>query len=515
MGLIELIGVDNVLFGSDYPHPEGMSDPITFVDDLEGLPEEDEAKVMGGNLAPPHERRLTVDWLRDRPPSELPAASPPTSGELDPAAAERFGDRDVRRAGRRAAVLRRGRGAVGARWPGGCWPPASARAPRSPCSRRNSPAWIVGWLAATRIGGGRRPAQHLQQGRASWAGCCATATPRCCSPSTRHLGHDYLARLEEAVPGLADAQPEGDIAAVAPLPAVGVDLGRRRPAVGGAGRRPRRPGRPDVPDELLAAVEARGHAGRPDGGRVLVGQHRRPQGRGPHPRRRRPPRPQPLARCATWSPTTCSTRRCRCSGWAASASRSSPPCTPAPRLVFEEQFEPGATLDLIERERVTQVLGWPHMAKALVDHPTFADRDLSSLRGGSMLAPAPPAPPGRRRPAPAPTSLGHDRDARPAHLRAPRRRAAAGQGGLASGSRCRASSTGSSTRSRCEEVPSGEPGEVWVRGYSRDGRPPQAGAGRHRSPPTAGTAPATAGGSTRTGTSTSRAGWATSSSRRA
>lgn len=50
-GLVQLIGVDNVLFGSDYPHPEGMSDPITFVDELEGLPVDDVAKVMGGNLA--------------------------------------------------------------------------------------------------------------------------------------------------------------------------------------------------------------------------------------------------------------------------------------------------------------------------------------------------------------------------------------------------------------------------------------------------------------------------------
>ncbi|MFN8019348.1 MAG: class I adenylate-forming enzyme family protein [Acidimicrobiales bacterium] len=55
-------------------------------------------------------------------------------------------------------------------------------------------------------------------------------------------------------------------------------------------------------------------------------------------------------------------------------------------LVFEERFEPGATLDLIERERVTQVLGWPHMAKALVDHPTFASRDLSSIRAGNVTA---------------------------------------------------------------------------------------------------------------------------------
>jgi predicted TIM-barrel fold metal-dependent hydrolase len=50
-GLVELLGADNVLFGSDYPHPEGMSDPISFVDELEGLPQEDIEKVMGGNLS--------------------------------------------------------------------------------------------------------------------------------------------------------------------------------------------------------------------------------------------------------------------------------------------------------------------------------------------------------------------------------------------------------------------------------------------------------------------------------
>jgi predicted TIM-barrel fold metal-dependent hydrolase len=49
-GLVELLGADHVLFGSDYPHPEGMVDPITFVDDLQGLPEDAIKKVMGGNL---------------------------------------------------------------------------------------------------------------------------------------------------------------------------------------------------------------------------------------------------------------------------------------------------------------------------------------------------------------------------------------------------------------------------------------------------------------------------------
>lgn len=50
VGLIELIGADNVLFGSDYPHPEGMADPLSFLDDLDGLPHDQVVKVMGGNL---------------------------------------------------------------------------------------------------------------------------------------------------------------------------------------------------------------------------------------------------------------------------------------------------------------------------------------------------------------------------------------------------------------------------------------------------------------------------------
>jgi predicted TIM-barrel fold metal-dependent hydrolase len=48
--LVDALGADHVLFGSDYPHPEGMSDPLSFVDDLQGLPQEDVAKVMGGNM---------------------------------------------------------------------------------------------------------------------------------------------------------------------------------------------------------------------------------------------------------------------------------------------------------------------------------------------------------------------------------------------------------------------------------------------------------------------------------
>jgi predicted TIM-barrel fold metal-dependent hydrolase len=49
--LANLIGVDHVLFGSDYPHPEGLADPVSYADELEGLDEESIRKIMGGNLA--------------------------------------------------------------------------------------------------------------------------------------------------------------------------------------------------------------------------------------------------------------------------------------------------------------------------------------------------------------------------------------------------------------------------------------------------------------------------------
>ncbi len=51
MALVRLIGADRVLFGSDYPHPEGLEEPRSYVDRLSELPAADIARVMGGNLA--------------------------------------------------------------------------------------------------------------------------------------------------------------------------------------------------------------------------------------------------------------------------------------------------------------------------------------------------------------------------------------------------------------------------------------------------------------------------------
>src|SRR6185503_20362814 len=55
-------------------------------------------------------------------------------------------------------------------------------------------------------------------------------------------------------------------------------------------------------------------------------------------------------------------------------------------LLCEEVFEPGATLALLERERATVAGGWPHYSKALAEHPSFASRDLSSIRSGNLYS---------------------------------------------------------------------------------------------------------------------------------
>jgi predicted TIM-barrel fold metal-dependent hydrolase len=49
--LARLVGDEHVLFGSDYPHPEGLADPASYIDELAGLPGETVRKIMGGNLS--------------------------------------------------------------------------------------------------------------------------------------------------------------------------------------------------------------------------------------------------------------------------------------------------------------------------------------------------------------------------------------------------------------------------------------------------------------------------------
>jgi acyl-CoA synthetase (AMP-forming)/AMP-acid ligase II len=132
-------------------------------------------------------------------------------------------------------------------------------------------------------------------------------------------------------------------------------------------------------------------------------------------------------------------------------------------VVFEEQFEPGATLELIERERVTQVLGWPHIGKALVDHPDFKTRDLSRIRAGNFTALLPPDLQAEAE-IPKATSLGmtetlgpHTFDSR--QPLPPDKIGSFGYSVPGVEHKIVDPVTG-------EEMPTGSVGEVWLRGYS-------------------------------------------------
>lgn len=48
--VVDSVGADHVLFGSDFPHPEGLADPLSFARELEGLEPAVVAQIMGGNL---------------------------------------------------------------------------------------------------------------------------------------------------------------------------------------------------------------------------------------------------------------------------------------------------------------------------------------------------------------------------------------------------------------------------------------------------------------------------------
>jgi len=51
-GLLDMgLPADRLMFGSDFPHPEGLGDPLAYSEVVEDLPAEDQELIMGGTLA--------------------------------------------------------------------------------------------------------------------------------------------------------------------------------------------------------------------------------------------------------------------------------------------------------------------------------------------------------------------------------------------------------------------------------------------------------------------------------
>jgi predicted TIM-barrel fold metal-dependent hydrolase len=49
-GLIDVVGAERVCFGSDYPHPEGLAEPVTWRREIDDLPGADVERIMSVNL---------------------------------------------------------------------------------------------------------------------------------------------------------------------------------------------------------------------------------------------------------------------------------------------------------------------------------------------------------------------------------------------------------------------------------------------------------------------------------
>ena len=55
--VVEQMGADRVIYGSDWPHMEGMAHPRDIIDELDGIPAADREKILYSNVAALNERR--------------------------------------------------------------------------------------------------------------------------------------------------------------------------------------------------------------------------------------------------------------------------------------------------------------------------------------------------------------------------------------------------------------------------------------------------------------------------
>ncbi|MBR12220.1 MAG: amidohydrolase, partial [Acidimicrobiaceae bacterium] len=48
--VVEIMGADHVIFGSDWPHVEGMPTPLDYVAEVKGLSDDDRRLVLRDNV---------------------------------------------------------------------------------------------------------------------------------------------------------------------------------------------------------------------------------------------------------------------------------------------------------------------------------------------------------------------------------------------------------------------------------------------------------------------------------
>jgi acyl-CoA synthetase (AMP-forming)/AMP-acid ligase II len=248
----------------------------------------------------------------------------------------------------------------------------------------NGPDWVVAWLAITRVGAIAVPLNTFFQAR-ELAWILRHADIDTLLTASAFLTHDYLERLESAIPKLAEST--GEPLRLASLPFL------RRIFVWGESNRAWSESGPDLisraaadapfDDAFLRAVEASVTPADPMMLLYSSGSTADPKGaihsHGSVIRHsynlvsRRDLKSDDVV----WSPMPLFWVGGLVFSFLGGMHRGA-------TMVVEKVFEPEATLRFLERERVTLAVGWPHFGKALADHPTRAERDLSSLRAGNL-----------------------------------------------------------------------------------------------------------------------------------
>ena len=320
----------------------------------------------------------------------------PTLPALLRHAAERFGERDMlalgeRRLGfaeaeRESARLARGLLAAGV-----------GKGTRVALLMPNGPDWALAWLAAGRIGALVVPLSTFLRAR-ELAWNLRHADADTLLVADRYLSHDYLARLEEAFPELAEADGGPLRLRAAPyLRSIRVWGGGERPwaARGPESLHALADATPAADEAFLREVESEVKPADPLVLLYTSGSTAEPKGalhtHGTAVRhsaivdayRHGTPRdkqysPMPWFWVGGFNLFLLGTLQ-------------SGAC-----LFCEESFDVDRIVELIERERISIVGAWPHHAKAISEHPRFAQGDFDFVRYGAYAtlgAPhRPPAP---------------------------------------------------------------------------------------------------------------------------
>jgi acyl-CoA synthetase (AMP-forming)/AMP-acid ligase II len=238
----------------------------------------------------------------------------------------------------------------------------------------NSPAWVVWWLAAARIGALTVPLSTFSPGR-ELSGVISHADVAALLTAPSFLDTDLTFRLEEGLDGLAGSQPELSLETAPYLRWIHVDDPRppawskslptplSRTMVSAAEQQV-------VPGDALVMINTSGSTAAP---KSIVHTHGSLLRHAALLARLRGLQPSDRLYCPMpffWvGGLTTSLLYALTSG-----------CT----LVTQERFEPSEALELMERHRVTLVQVWPNAARSLAEHPSFLQRDLSSVRGGTL-----------------------------------------------------------------------------------------------------------------------------------